>query len=475
MSKKHTTLLLVFSLLMIGLRAQEYRLRPGEVFDTIQVEGTSESYSIYLPKSFQQKGKWPLMLVFNLQGKAGTDLNQLIPAAEREGYLLAYSHQVRDSLSITDNVLITDRMIESLKSIFPVHLGRVYTYGKDVNARFANLVPVLLKDVAGVISDGSGLANQQLINAKNPFHFIGIVSSENFNYPLMLEDASRLRKLKFRNQLLLESAVSAQERELEHQQMIETALRMFQLAAMKDDYVARDSVLVEQSYQSASSQVQHLYSLGEAQRAVQWLETWTSVFKGIRPVEEWESQAKIWKKTKSYRTQKREEATAFFKENILKEDFIFYLQEDMEIANFNNLGWWNAQMSDLQGFISSPNKKRSEMGLRLKSFVNALVEDTIDLLQTEKEVKEFDNFLYIWMLKTLTSPEDSEAYLRVASLSSYREDFGTALFYLEELLKRGYKDRASLYELEDTALLRITPEFNALIGKYFKETRYEPK
>ena len=475
MSKKHTTLLFVFSIWIMGLQAQEYRLKSGQVFDTIPVEGTTESYSIYLPESYQQEVKWPIMLVFNLQGEAKNDLNHLIPAAEKEGFLLAYSHQVRDSLSITDNILVTDRMIESLKTLFSVHLDRFYTYGKGVNARFANLVPVLLKDVAGVISDGAGLANQQLLNSKNPFHFIGIVRSDNFNYPPMLEDASRLRKLKFRNQLLLEPTVPDQKRETEHLQTIEIALRMFHLAAMKDDNIALDSVVVEQSYQKASAQLQKQYSQGEAQRAVQWLEAWTSAFEGLRPMEEWESQAKTWKRTKAYRTQKREEQAAFFKENVLKDDFVFYLQEDMEITNFNNLGWWNAQMSDLNEFASGTNKQRREMGLRLQSFVNALVEDSIELMKTEKEAKEFDNYLYLWMLKTLTNPEDSEAYLQVASLSSYREDYGTALFYLEELLKRGYKDRASLYQLEDTALLRITPEFNALIGKYFKETRYEPK
>lgn len=47
------------------------------------------------------------------------------------------------------------------------------------------------------------------------------------------------------------------------------------------------------------------------------------------------------------------------------------------------------------------------------------------------------------------------------------------MFYLEELLKTGYNDKQELYALEDTALLRITPEFNELVYKYLKDARYD--
>lgn len=474
MSKKHSTLL-VFTLLILWVNAQEYRLKPGEVFDSIQVVETDESYSIYLPPNYEPKGKWPVLLIFNLQGEGQKQMQELLSIAATEGYLLASSHQVQDSLSITDNVLITDRMIESMKTLFSIHLGRVYTYGRGVNARFANLVPILLKDVEGVLSDGAGLANRQLLNTKNPFHFIGVVRPDDFNYPLLLQDVARLKKIKFRNQLLVEQVVDSSSQARQHRETLRKALRMFTLAAMDYQFAEKDSLYLQRNYTQATQQIGSLFSQGEAQRALQWMEAWKSAFGEMLSMTEWEEKEKIWKKSRLYKTQRREEETAFFKENILKEDFIYYLQEDMEVTNFNNLGWWNSQVADLKGFIQSPVQRRSEMGYRLIHFVNALVDDSIDLLKQEGEAKEFDEFLYLWMLKTLTAPDKAEGYLKVASLSSYREDYGTALFYLEELLKSGYKDRNRLYAIEDTALLRIMPEFNALINKYFKDSRYQPK
>jgi len=46
-------------------------------------------------------------------------------------------------------------------------------------------------------------------------------------------------------------------------------------------------------------------------------------------------------------------------------------------------------------------------------------------------------------------------------------------YRLQELLKNGYANKSELYELENTALFRITPEFNLLVEKYLKDARYE--
>ena len=90
----------------------------------------------------------------------------------------------------------------------------------------------------------------------------------------------------------------------------------------------------------------------------------------------------------------------------------------------------------------------------------------------EEKIDE-DALTFLWMLKTITEPKNPEFYLKVISISAKNEDFGTALFYLEELLKTGFKDKQKLYSLEHTALFKITPEFNKTISKYLSDARYE--
>ena len=77
------------------------------------------------------------------------------------------------------------------------------------------------------------------------------------------------------------------------------------------------------------------------------------------------------------------------------------------------------------------------------------------------------------MLKTITNPDDYSYYLKVISKTAEHQDYGTAIFYVEELLKNGYTNKEELYNLEHTALLRITPEFNKVVAKYLKDARYD--
>ena len=112
------------------------------------------------------------------------------------------------------------------------------------------------------------------------------------------------------------------------------------------------------------------------------------------------------------------------------------------------------------------------MGRRLKSYLNALIADNIDLVKLGNPVDE-EALKFLWMMNTITDAKNPTPYLKVISNSAKVEDYGTALFYLEELLKTGYSDKSELYSLEHTAILRISPEFNKIVAKYLKDARYE--
>jgi len=76
------------------------------------------------------------------------------------------------------------------------------------------------------------------------------------------------------------------------------------------------------------------------------------------------------------------------------------------------------------------------MGRRLKSYVNALIDDNIDIVNSSNPIDE-EALLILWMVRTITDAKSHNSYLKIISQSSKVEDYGTALFYLEELLKSG--------------------------------------
>jgi len=206
--------------------------------------------------------------------------------------------------------------------------------------------------------------------------------------------------------------------------------------------------------------------------AYDMLEQVITIYRPHRNVDSLLELKKELRKDKLFRSQRRTNNAILFKESFIKEDYKFNLLEDISTLNYNNLGWWNYQMGELADYDKKPNPAERQMGKRLKGYLNALIEDNIDIEYAEPTVNT-EALSFLWMLKTITDPKNYTYYLNIISDSAFYEDFGTALFYLEELLKNGYKDKSQLYELEHTALLRITPEFNEIVDKYLKDARYD--
>lgn len=467
---KKLLLLLLLSISFYGA-AQEIVLKKGTILDAIPVnDSIAESFALYLPTSFETSKKWPVVFVFDMQGRGKRALSMYREAAEKQGYVLAASNSVNDTISLSKNILIANRMLNSISMLLPIQRGRTYTSGFNGGARLASLLPIYLKGIRGVISCGATIANEQVLSDKNKFHFIGIVGTEDYNYLPMINSQKLLNRLKFPNQLLFFEGGQ----KWPETKYLSEAMEILTLAAMSKGYMARDSIFVDTSYKKNLGEVSTLISENKPLMANKLLEEIIGVYKNFKDVDSLKKSAKTLKRTKLFRSRNRSQNAAFFKEVLIKDDYAYYLEEDVLTYNYNNLGWWKYQMDELVKYEKSSNIFEKQMGRRLKSFINALIADNIDVVQANTPVDE-EALLFLWMVNTITDAKNYDPYLKIISLSSKVEDYGTALFYLEELLKNGYTNTEELYELENTALFRITPEFNEVVAKHLKDARYEPK
>ena len=462
-------LLLVLLAMSFTSTAQQLVLKKGIILDSVKVnDSIPESFSLYLPKQFEMTETWPVVFVFDTQGNGKRALSLFAEVAEKHGYVLAASNNVHDSLSISKNVIISNRMFNTIFSILPIKRDRSYTAGFSSGARLASVIPVFIKNIRGVISSGAPIANTELLTTKNPFHFIGIVGDKDFNYLDMLSLETVLNRFKFPNQLLVFDG----RHEWPSMEYLSKALEYFTLAAMAKGEASSDNELIRQTYSQNLGEVSSLMSSNKPLRADHRLSQMLRVYKGNGRRDSLKATRKSLRRSKGYRAQKRMQSTAFLKENLIKDDYDYYLEEDILTYNYNNLGWWTYQMEVLEKYISSTNVFEQRMAERLRGYINALIEDNIDLVNVQDTVDE-EALNFLWMLKTITAPKEFKNYLKVISHNAKFSDYGTAIFYLEELLKQGYVNKDELYSLENTSLLRITPEFNELVEKYLKEARYD--
>ena len=443
--------------------------KKGRIIDSISInDSISETYKLYLPKKFDGTGTWPVIFVFDMEGKNSQALNIFKVAAEEQGFLLASSNDISDTLSISKNVLITSRMFHEVAALFPLNRNRIYTAGFTSGAKFAAVIPSFIKEVEGVISCGSFVPSVELLDEKKPFYFIGIVGNEDFNYPQMLQGRELLNKMKFPNDLLV---FDGGERWSDYS-LINKALNILTLSAIAKGNVAKNDEFVMNSYRKNLKELKLLINSGQLLKAYNLQSEIISVYRPHLEVDSLREQLKILKKENRYRSQRRNLNNVLLRESFIKEDYDYNLFDDLAALNYNNLGWWNYQMGEHKKYDKKLDPFEQQMGKRLLGYLNALIEDNIDI-EKEYPVVNDEALSFLWMLKTITEPKAYSYYLKIISDSSKYEDFGTALFYLEELLKNGYKDKTHLYSLEHTALLRIMPEFNAIVNKYLKGSRYD--
>lgn len=467
MKKKYVLLFLAIFLFQHGF-SQQMVLKKGTILDALPVnDSIPDTFSLYLPTDFTTEKKWPLLLIFDLEGKEKQALSMFVQAAEQEGYVLV-APRVLDSVSLSDSMIKAGMVLNKVASMLPIHGERVYTAGASSGARFANLVPIFLKNVKGVISISSSIANTELLNVKRPFHFIGITNKNDFNFTEMLVAKKVLDRFRFPNQVLLYE----EQTEWPDIKYLKKSMQLFTLAAMAKGFVAKDSAYIEKAFNEDVIKVNKLKNSQRLLLAERYLSEMMSIYGAHKNLDSLRQVQKNVRKDQRFRTMRRTENAAFFKESLLKEDYQYYIEEDVIAHNFNNLGWWNYQKSEIDKFISGSNIYEKEMGNRLLGYINALAEDNIDFVKSEALIDE-DALALLYMLKTILEPQNFEFYLETISLSAKNEDFGTALFYLEEALKNGFEDADRLYKLEGTALLRITPKFNKLVEQYLKDARYE--
>lgn len=463
--------ILFFTVVLISgfSNAQDVRLLKGAITENVVVnDSLGETFSVYLPTYFDLSRPWPVLLVFDLEGKGKSALSMLSNAAEKEGFILASSDNTNDSLSISQNVLISNRMFNNMVSLVPIAKNQSYAAGFKGGAKFASILPTFIKEVKGVVSIGAPVGNIEILNPKSPFKFIGIVNRNDFNFREMEALRDVLDRLKFPNQLLVFDG----EQLVPDQNTLASALRILKLNGMAKNEIVADPQFIQESFDMFLAKSNSFLSNGTPVLAEYLLSDMKRIFNPLMDLDSIKKTEKSLRRSSSYKQANRSQNNYFLKEDFTKEDYAYYLEEDILTYNYPNLGWWKYQMEELDKLDKSKVLYERQMASRLRGYINALVEDNIDFIAADKTVDvEALNFLY--MLKTIIAPKDFDNYLKIISNSSRIEDYGTALFYLEELLKNGYTNKKQLYELPDTALFRITPEFNMMVEKYLKEARYE--
>lgn len=465
MKKLLFTFLLSLSFTLVG--AQEVTLTKGVVMDTLSISDTiPETYSLYLPSNFTAERPWPVLFVFDDEGR-GRNVAQLFrQVAEDQGYVVAASNEILPDTALIANVRIATRLIDRVLNFFPVQKNQIYAAGLNNGARVASVLPAIYPDVDGVLAVGDVWVNSDFIRKNADFSFFGLAAYKDYRSNILEETAGLLSNAKL-------SATTLQfegDKDWPGVEIISYAIGKFTLEAMQEGKREADAVLVENLYQADLETADRLRRSMQHYKAHQLLEQMEDKYAAYNKRRDLRSRQKAIRAERVYKNQRRDYNRAATRENELRDRFIYFFNEDVYAANFENLGWWSHQIEELEALQEKGNMAEREMAHRMEGLLTALANNSFEALQEANA--SIDPLIFTAILQTIFEKENPQGYKNIISLSAQDGDYYTALLYLEDLLKTGFDDMDALYNIPGTLDLKLSPEFNELVKKYLGSSRY---
>ncbi len=452
----------------IGSSAQEYRIVKGGVTDSLQIPGTqSESYSIYLPRDYNSEKKWPLIFIFDPEGRGATTANLFRMAAESQQYIVASSNMDLKAKPVDSIVNTATSMINGVLQSFPVDTEQVYMAGMGEGAQIGSALTLLYKDLAGVLAVGNSFVNPQYLDRNNPYMFIGVAGNKDY---MVYEMENYLR---FFDDLDFPTDVyyfDGKEDEWPEARVISNAITGFTLEAIKEGKRPRDEEFIRSLFEAELEYAETLRRTRNYYEAYEKLDRMEDKYEYFGFEDRIEERKKALKRTSGYKSQKSDFRRAISTEKEQQEEYEYLLRSDIVTNNFENIGWWAYQIDELEKIKEGSNEARANMAYRLLGYLDFVTKKEYDNIM--KANVPIDTKIFISVLRTAINKEDPEAYLNIISLAAADGDQETALLYLEDLLKMGYDDMESLYNIEGALELQFTPEYNKLVKDYLGESKF---
>ncbi|AXT56192.1 hypothetical protein D1815_10660 [Aquimarina sp. AD1] len=440
------------------------RLKKGQVIDSLTVPSSKGVYSIYLPTSLDLNKGWPILFGFDSTGRMNEFTNVFKNSAEEFGYIVVVSNY-SEKLSSEEKSNYIALFIKHMVSLFPIQNERMYVFGVGKDAPLNTSLPLLYKHFSGAIAIGDSYNYYQKIGRNKNFSYVGMVGDKNFR-TLDFIDIDKYFK---RKKISSEVSFFDGKDELPSSEVISKALPYFTLDAMAKGMIPKDSVWIANRYKRDKELVSLLKKEGKYIRAYDELTQIMNRYDSFFNVDSLKEEKKEIKKNNSYKKEKRLITRYQNQEIFLRQSLFFSLEEDIELNQYDNLGWWQYKMGELEKRQKDGDAYATNMVIRLRGFLKNVLSDYKKELVNKNEE---DRKIFLNILSTIVDKDDFESYRNIISLSTIDQDDETALFYLEKMLQQGYKEIESLYNIDGTLALRVSKEYNGIIKQYLGTSKY---
>lgn len=460
-------LILSFLSILAGY-AQNQTLLKGAVTETRVSNDTLDlPYSIYLPSGYNSEKPSKVIFVFDPEGEGVRAARLFSAATEPDDFVVVSNnfplHKSIDSLDANANRAILVMRDVLLK--IPIEQTEVYLSGLRSGARVASAVSYVVTQATRLlVVDDVYFANRFARRAGRNL-VLGLVGRSSPNYYQMSDYFYLVGSFSRDNELYAYEQTGEWPGAALLRVMIN---RLKHVNAERLDKNIADSIYAG-DYQRDLDALKILISEKEYLTGYDLIKDVKSDYRGYVDLDGVRDLQRSVRRSEAYKEARRAERNGSIEEQLLLEDLDYFLEEDFVMANFENLGYWDERIRQFEAAAANDAKPREQqVARRILGFIDYQIQDFLFLNTTNLIPQR----IFVNVLNTILHPDATESYLNIISLSAKDQDYNTAYFYLEELLKRGYTDYESLYSIPETELLKIKPTYNELIKSYLGRAKY---
>ena len=458
----------IFLFTIFAASAQEYRIKKGGITDSLPVPGEKDlTYTLYTPSDYSPEKKWAIIFAFDPQGRGTSTANLFRKAAEEQQYIVVSSNLKLKSKPIDSIIQSASSMMNTIIQAFPIDSTQVYTAGMGEGAQVSSAIAHIYRGMAGVMAIGNSFLNPQYINKNDPYMFIGVAGKKDY----MVYQIENY--LKYYDDLDFPTDVyyfDGKENEWPDSSVISNAMTGFTLEAIRQGKREAGEDFIRKLYEEELAYVETLRRTRQYYSAYEKLERMEEKYENYDFEDAIKDKQKELKDIKGFRSQRNDFRQATSAEKEMQREYEYSLGSDLMTVNFQNIGWWAYQVDELEKLKENSSEAKVNMAYRLLGYLDFVSKREYDAIMASRA--KIDTKIFISVLRTALNKKDPEAYLNIISLAAADGDYETALLYLEDLLKTGYDDMESLYNIEGALDLTFSPEYNTIVKKYLGKSKF---
>ena len=469
MMKKIPFLILLLSFIPQLGNTQEIEIPLGRIVDSIPTKDSiASSFALYLPQDFDEKKEWPVIFVFDPQGRGRAATQLFRTVAEEQSYVIAASNLNLEKDSLKNNLTKIGPFINQVDGMLAIDREQVYLAGLSEGGQLATAMPFIYNNISGVLAVENAWLNTDYLNSGNKFMFSAIACESRSTMGILKEIENYFDKEDYPTEMNFYTCEDGVEWPVAG--VIQNAVAGFTLNAIKEGKRPKNLDLIKQLYNAEVEYAQVLRRTRNYYQAFEKLKQIEDKYDDFGLEIDLRDQIKNIRRNKAFRQQRRDYRNAIASENAKREDYIYYMDGDVMTSNFENIGWWAAQVQELKENEEKFSGPKQNKASRLLGFLDALSKSYYDTYVNSQANARSKVFVSI--LRTIFDKNDPEAYLNIIKIAGHDGDHETALLYLEDLLKTGFDNMEALYDIEGILDLKLSKAYNEKIREYLGEAKY---